>query len=47
MMLFRIWDSETGKEKSTLEGHIDWVYTVTASSDGKIIASGSKDKTVR
>lgn len=31
----------------TLEGHTSWVYSVAFSGDGKRLASGSHDKTVR
>lgn len=31
----------------TLEGHSDWVLSVAFSADGKLIASGSHDKTIK
>ena len=35
------------QEKNTLEGHTSSVYSVAFSSDGKTVASGSKDKTIK
>lgn len=46
-LLARIWDSESGQLKGTLEGHTDGVQSVAISFDGKTIVSGSNDKTVR
>lgn len=43
----RLWNLSTGKEMSTLEGHVDNVISVTFSSDGKTIASTSADMTIR
>jgi hypothetical protein len=34
-------------EKNTLEGHQDWVSSIRYSPDGKTIASGSADKTIK
>ncbi len=42
-----VWDMETGKEKSKLEGHTDVVSCVAISPDGKMIVSGSNDQTIR
>ena len=46
-MYFRIWDVETGKEKTKLAGHSDYVRSVALKPDGKTIVSGSDDKTIR
>ena len=44
----RVWGAETGATLSDLfEGHIDGVTSVVLSPDGKPIASGPRDQTVR
>lgn len=35
------------RERNRLEGHTDWVSSVSFSRDGKIMASASKDKTIK
>jgi WD40 repeat protein len=35
------------QERNRIEGHDDWIYGVSFSSDGKMIASVSRDKTVK
>ena len=42
-----MWHVETGECIKTFEGHNSCVFSVCFSSDGKKIASGSWDKTVR
>ena len=41
----RLWDTATGKELRTLSGHTDHVTSVAFSPVGKLVATGSKDKT--
>ena len=43
----RIWDLNTETPRYTLKGHTGWVLSIAWSPDGKTLASGSMDKTVR
>ena len=43
----RLWDLESGKELHKLEGHDSSINSLAFSSDGKTLASGSDDETVR
>jgi WD40 repeat protein len=42
-----LWDIQTGQSMGTFAGHRQSVQCVTLSSDGRFLASGSKDGTVR
>ena len=43
----KLWNAEDGSLVRTLEGHSDCVSSVTFSPDGKLLASGSLDSTVK
>ena len=45
--LITVWDSENGKSIFHLKGHDLPVTTLAASSDGRFLATGSNDKTLR
>jgi WD40 repeat protein len=42
-----ILDAITGNQMAVLSGHTDWVRSVTFSLDGRSLASGSNDRTVK
>ena len=42
-----LWDVASGTLKATLKGHTDWVYSIAFSPDGRTLASGSLDNTVK
>ena len=41
------WDVQTGQGIRVLKGHKGWVNSVAFSADGRMLASGSYDQTVR
>jgi WD40 repeat protein len=43
----KLWDAQTRRELATLKGHDSTVNSVVFSPDGKTLASGSSDKTVK
>ena len=45
--LIRLWNTETGKEVRSLEGHTSAVYGISVSRDGRHLVSASFDRTVR
>ena len=43
----KVWDVTSGECLQTLEGHFNFVKSVSFSPDGTKVASGSFDKTVK
>jgi hypothetical protein len=43
----QLWDAASGEHLQTLSGHSDVVTSVAFSADGRLLASGSADKTIK
>ncbi len=43
----KIWDLKTDAEPRTIAAHSSWVKALAINPDGKVLASGSNDKTIR
>jgi WD40 repeat protein len=43
----KLWDTMTGRQFATFEGHKRWITTLAASPDERFLASGSSDSTAR
>ncbi len=45
--LVRLWDVASGYYTKTLQGHTDWIWSVSFSPDSSLLASGSNDKSIK
>jgi RNA polymerase sigma factor (sigma-70 family) len=43
----QLWELASGKQRAALDGHCDTIFASAFTPDGKFLASGSMDKTVR
>jgi WD40 repeat protein len=43
----KLWSVKSQKQIYTLKGHINSIFSITFSSDGKYLAAGGADKTVK
>jgi WD40 repeat protein len=43
----KIWNTETGRQERTFEGHLTGISTIAWSPDSRWIASGGDDKVIR
>jgi WD40 repeat protein len=46
-MVVQLWDLASGSERRRLKGHTDSIYCVAITPDGRRVAAGSADQTVR
>jgi WD40 repeat protein len=42
-----LWDLATGRQATTLKGHLAAIYSVNFAADGRSLVSGSRDGTIR
>lgn len=47
IVLFQVWDYETGDFERTLKGHTDSVQDISFDQNGKLLASCSADMTIK
>ncbi|NEO23401.1 MAG: WD40 repeat domain-containing protein, partial [Moorea sp. SIO4A5] len=43
----RLWNLNTGKQIAWLTGHQDWVQSLAFSRDGRFLATGGFDRTIK
>ena len=42
-----VWDTSSGEPIQTLNGHLDWVWSIDTSADGNTLFSTGEDRTIR
>jgi WD40 repeat protein len=42
-----LFETDTGRPLGTLEGHEDYVQAIAISGDGRLLASGGRDRSIR
>lgn len=45
--LIKLWDPQTGRELQTMRGHTAYIWSVDFSPDGRMLVSGSYDRTIK
>jgi COMPASS component SWD3 len=45
--MIKIWNTETGRQEQTFEGHLTGISTIAWSPDSRWVASGGDDKVIR
>ena len=45
--VIKVWNTTTGKEETTFQGHTEQIHALAFSPDGKLLASGTKDGLVK
>ena len=45
--IVKLWDGKTGQLLQTLQGHINWIWSVAFSPDGKTLATGNANQIIR
>ena len=43
----KFWDVASWKERATFAGHADYIHSVAFAPDGRMLATGSRDRTIK